>query len=612
MISRLREFALLFSRGTKLRLVFAVLGSVGVALIDVVAVACVVPLMQVLTGAPTDTGALARIDALVGHPSRSTLAIILAVVIFGAFLLRALVTIAFRWWLMGMLMRQEVETSARMLRHFLSSPYELHLRHTTSEFMLKFNDAVVNSYRLVVLGAITFLTDLVTTLAIAVTLLVVAPTASLIAVVYFAAGAFLLARFIKPRALSAGQRIVQLAVNIYVASFEPLHGIKDVKLRHSEDYFVQEYRAARLESGAASRLSTFFTELPRHVLEVMFVSGVAIMTAVVFTSQPTASALATLSLFAVGGFRLLPSLSRMMGSLNGMRVGNDAMNVVLAESRAMRAEEQTQTLSRRTPLAYEEHLRLEHVGYRYPGGDADVLTDVDLDIPFGSSLAFVGGSGAGKTTAVDVLLGLLRPSSGCLRVDGHEVTDADVWAWQSNLAMVPQDVYLSAGSLKDNIAFGDDPTTVDEEALRRAIEHAQLSDLVADLPDGVDTLLGERGSRLSGGQKQRIGIARALYRSPRLLVLDEATSALDNETERRITDTIEGLRGHLTVVVVAHRLSTIRHCDQIAFLEGGRVSALGSFDHLRAVSPAFDHLAQLATLPDAAAQMPGTPTSPQR
>ncbi len=223
-----------------------------------------------------------------------------------------------------------------------------------------------------------------------------------------------------------------------------------------------------------------------------------------------------------------------------------------------------------------------------------MLDDIDLRIPAGSTVALVGSSGAGKTTLADVLMGLHPPTAGRVAVDGVDIR-TDIVGWQRSIGMVPQDVYVLDATLRANVAFGEAPDAVNERRLSAALTRAQLDDLIAELPNGVDTIVGERGGRLSGGQRQRIGIARALYLEPSVLVLDEATSALDSETERRITDTIESLRGQMTVVVIAHRLSTVRNCDLLLYLEQGRIAASGTFESVIAESPAFARLVKLGS-----------------
>ena len=235
------------------------------------------------------------------------------------------------------------------------------------------------------------------------------------------------------------------------------------------------------------------------------------------------------------------------------------------------------------------------MSFRYPDAAEPVLNGINLYVPAGTSLALVGRSGAGKSTLVDLILGLQRPTAGLILADSIDV-GTQLKAWQAGLAMVPQDVYLLEGSIRDNVYFTPGVDDPDDARLRSAIEQASLADLIDNVPDGLETQVGDRGTRLSGGQRQRVGLARALFRSPHLLVLDEATSALDNETEHEVSQTITRLHGQITTILVAHRLSTVKHCDQVAFLEDGRVSALGTFDELRRQSPAFARLVALGSL----------------
>jgi ABC-type multidrug transport system fused ATPase/permease subunit len=228
------------------------------------------------------------------------------------------------------------------------------------------------------------------------------------------------------------------------------------------------------------------------------------------------------------------------------------------------------------PMAFRTGISLENVSYRYPTGHADALSDVSLTMPHGSSVGLVGGSGAGKSTLVDIILGLLDPSSGRVTVDGVDI-GSNVRGWQDQVGYVPQSIFLCDDTLRRNVAFGIPDGRVDEAAVRRALRAAQLEDFVAALPQGLDTTVGERGMKLSGGQRQRIGIARALYHDPQVLVLDEATSALDTETEKGVMEAVNALHGAKTLIIIAHRLTTVANCDLLYKLENGRVVQSGSF-----------------------------------
>ena len=244
---------------------------------------------------------------------------------------------------------------------------------------------------------------------------------------------------------------------------------------------------------------------------------------------------------------------------------------------------------------FRSGLVLRDVSFRYPGADVDALADVDLELSPGDTVALVGPSGAGKSTLIDVVMGLHPPTTGELLVDGRSMGELRA-AWQRGIGLVPQDIFLLDATIAENLAFGDRPEEIDRAALDEAVEMAQLGDLVAELPAGLQTVVGERGVRLSGGQRQRLGIARALYRRPRLLVLDEATSALDSVTEAKITGTLRALRGRLTIITIAHRLSTVRDADRLVLMAEGRVVDEGPFEQLRTRNASFRRLVDVAAL----------------
>ena len=334
-------------------------------------------------------------------------------------------------------------------------------------------------------------------------------------------------------------------------------------------------------------------------MEIVFVVGMALAVVIIMSTNTSGTAMSILALVMVVGVRTLPSMVRGLASLNSVKAAKPGLNMVLEDLRdaeqLWRREPPNDRPTRAERLRLRDKVFIEDVYFRYPTGTEDVLRGVSLTIPKGHSVAFVGGSGAGKTTLVDIILGLHTPTSGRVLVDDTDIQDR-LTDWQASLAMVPQDVYLFDDDLRTNIAFDQRDAEIDDARISEVVAQAELQDLVAKLPQGLLTEIGDRGSRLSGGQRQRVGIARALYRDPSLLVLDEATSALDNETEHHITRTISQLHGDITVVIVAHRLSTVRQCDQVIYLEDGMIAAQGTFDEVRAQSPRFDRLVRLGNL----------------
>ncbi|EFK96136.1 ABC-type multidrug transport system, ATP binding permease protein, partial [sediment metagenome] len=309
-------------------------------------------------------------------------------------------------------------------------------------------------------------------------------------------------------------------------------------------------------------------------------------------------AVPTLTIFAFAGYRLMPALQSLYQSMSDMRFSDAALTSLCAEIRSVphvSALEVAGGSSEGRPLKIRNGLSLEDVSYTYPEAAHPALRGLSIDIPVRSAIGLVGSTGSGKTTAIDVLLGLLRPEAGALSVDGTPLSDGDIREWQRVIGYVPQQIFLSDETIEGNIAFGVPSKSIDRAAVERAARAADLHDfIVTELPDGYDTTVGERGVRLSGGQRQRIGIARALYREPDLLILDEATSALDNLTEQSVMKAVRTLEGDKTIVLVAHRLSTVRTCDRIYMLNQGRVVASGTYDELIANSPEFRALAELA------------------
>jgi ATP-binding cassette subfamily B protein len=336
--------------------------------------------------------------------------------------------------------------------------------------------------------------------------------------------------------------------------------------------------------------NVFIAQSPRFSMEAVGMVLIAVL-AFILSRQSVgiAAALPVLAALALGAQRLLPALQQVYGAWASI-AGSHAL---LLDTLGLLDQPLPPDASspRPRPLPFEREIRLEKVRFRYTEDGPWVIEDLDLTIAKGARVGLVGGTGSGKSTTLDLLMGLLRPSSGRISIDGQVLEGSSIRAWQAGIAHVPQAIFLADTSLAANIAFGVPEGEIDRERVRRAAERAQICDFIDSMPAGFESLVGERGVRLSGGQRQRIGIARALYKEATVLVLDEATSALDNSTERSVMDAIEGLSRDLTVIMIAHRLSTVQRCETIIELENGRLIAQAPYEQLLSTSQSFRRMA---------------------
>lgn len=365
----------------------------------------------------------------------------------------------------------------------------------------------------------------------------------------------------------------------FTTAGEALGGIKAIKVLGRESAYLTRFQGPSRRFARHQATNVTVSEVPKYVIEAIGFGGViALALYLLVTREDLGRVLPLLGLYTVAGYRLLPAAQQIYSSVSRLKYGAAAVEDIHLD---LSEEESAPDVEAEAPLAPREEIRLEGVSFAYPEASTHALTDVTLSIPVGTSVGFVGTTGAGKTTAVDLLLGLLTPERGSITVDGTPVGPANRRAWQASIGYVPQDIFLTDSSVTENIALGVDAPDIDHAAVERAARVAQVHDFITDeLPEGYATTVGEKGMRLSGGQLQRIGIARALYRDPPVLLFDEATSALDTTTEAAVMKAVEALHGKKTIVIVSHRLSTVEKCDCVAVFEHGRVKAMGPYHEL--------------------------------
>lgn len=566
--------------------------SILLALMDMAGVAAMVPLTQLATGTAEGSPAIAAIEDLFGTSDPAILIPLVACVIAVLFVVKSVATIAFKWWLIGRTSRISALAATELMRRYLLAPYADHRARQMSEVYRNINDSTAQAAS-VLLAVLSLITDLLLLTGIVVVLAITAPWITLLTVVLFAAFIFGLQRALRAKQAEVGEELAEASLEAWNYLRPGLDGFREARLTSSAQQFVDGYRRARLRRANAGRLLAVIGEAPRHALEIGFILAIAGIATILFNSGTPGQAVTVLGVFAAASLRGLPTLNKVAAGIATIRANRAGMRIVSAAV----DELDHGRVHREEPgdVPYRGDITLRSVSFTYPDTEAAVLDDVSLTIAENTTVAFVGSSGAGKTTLLDLILGLLEPTSGTIECGGRSIAD-DPATWYSTLSVVPQDVFLINDTVRANVAFGVPPDQIDDDRVWEALTLAQLSDVIHHMPAQLDTLVGERGTRLSGGQRQRLGLARALYRRPSLLVLDEATSALDNETEHEITSTLAALEGDLTIIIVAHRLSTVRRAGTLLFMADGRIEAEGTFSELRERSPGFARLVSIGEL----------------
>ena len=378
--------------------------------------------------------------------------------------------------------------------------------------------------------------------------------------------------FISKKYSSAwGREGQQYKSKIYQWMNQSLGGIKEIKVLNREEDFIEHYDSYFSKYVRVLRLNRLIGVVPKYIIEMVCMTGLlaAVIFKIFFGQRELIDFVPQLAVFAVAAFRLLPSVGRINEHLSAVLYAMPSLDLIYNDLKEVE-KTYTDKQERDKTWRLQDKIEVRKVTYRYPDGDVNVIENASFMIKKGQTAAFVGTSGAGKSTIVDVLLGLLPPQYGKIYADGMNIYK-NLLTWQMEIGYIPQTIYLSDDSIRNNVAFGIKEDKIDEEAVVRALKQAQLYDFVEVLPEGLDTFVGDRGVRLSGGQRQRIGIARALYHDPEILVLDEATSALDNETESAVMEAIEKLQGQKTILIIAHRLTTIQNADVIFEVNDGKV-----------------------------------------
>jgi ATP-binding cassette subfamily C protein len=530
-----------------------------------------------------------KVMTALGADTNTKLALTAAVILLFYFLLKNLFIGTLTFLQARYVSNRQVRLASRLFNAYMHSDYTMHLQRNSAELLRNATNEAMDVIGAVLIPCLTLAMEFLTVGAIVTLLFVAEPFISLVAFVLLGGATALFVRVVRTRLIRYGQETQFYRMKMLQSVSEGLGSVKITRVLGRERHFLHAFHLDSDRFAQANRFRVLMSELPRLYLEMAAMLGLLAVAAILIAQQRSLGAIIpALSLLAVAVVRLIPSFNRISSSFTTLRFGRFSLDAVYSDLVELKTDEGTQhKVGSQRPFV--EAIRLRDVSFIYPKAASPAVRNVTLDIRRGNAVGIVGATGSGKTTLVDIILGLLRPSSGQVLIDEWDVSE-DVRAWQRHIGYVPQDVYLMDDSIRRNIAFGIAQETIDDTALRRAIDAAQLTDFIESLPEGVNTVVGERGVRLSGGQRQRIGIARALYHDPDVLVFDEATSSLDNETERFVMQAVDYLRGTRTIILIAHRMSTVRACDELFLLNEGHLVASGSFESLLKSSGRFQSL----------------------
>ena len=465
----------------------------------------------------------------------------------------------------------QMKISIRLLKTYIREPYTFHLNHNTAVLQR----SLIEDTDLFTKGIIHIM-ELIAEIAVCVTMGVflfgVSQSIAVTVLVLLLVSLLIFTNISRRFSKKLGKQCQTYKGKLFQWVNQSLGGIKELKVLNREDYFTELYQENFKKYIRGLRINRLIAVLPRYFVEAVCMSGMLLAIIIkMFWGQreDITSFIPQLATFAVAAFRLLPSVGKINEHVADILYSLPSFDLIYHDLKAI--EEEPEVKKREEmDWNFKDKISVRRVGYHYPGAEEMVIQDANFEIPKGKTVAFIGASGAGKTTIVDLMLGLLQPQYGKVYADDLNI-HKHAFVWQKEIGYIPQVIYLSDDTIRNNIAFGVEPDKIDEEALQKALRRAQLYDFVDNLPDGLDTVVGDRGVRLSGGQRQRIGIARALYHDPEVLVLDEATSALDNETESAVMEAIDNLQGTKTILIIAHRLTTIRNADMIFEVGGGKV-----------------------------------------
>ncbi|MCI8315358.1 MAG: ABC transporter ATP-binding protein [Lachnospiraceae bacterium] len=556
------------------------------AFVELLGVSAVMPLINVAMQPETidEKWYFILISKYTGITDANQMILFLAVLLIIIYILKNIYVMAMYSLQYRFVFNNQQRLSVRMMKSYMQQDYLFHVSKNVAEFQRNITSDV-NGFFTVALNVLQFLAEFSVSAVLVIFLLIQdwVSTVAIAALLFLFMGIFTV--FFRKVLVKIGEESRQANVLVTKWLFQAFSGIKEIKVANKESFFITNYDKNYKDCARVQRQQSILTYLPKPVMETVCICSLmlAMIIKIAVMKSDIVSFVTTLSVFAVAAFRMLPSFNKITGYISGMMFNKPAIDSVYRDLKEIERLMGQKTIEQKDTvnITLNKSIQFNDVSFHYSGSDKWILKDANLEIQKNTSVALIGASGAGKTTAADLILGILEPQEGTVTIDGVDIKKC-MKSWHEEIGYIPQVIYLMDDTIRANVAFGIPESEIDDTRIEKALWEAQLDQFVQALPDGLDTMIGDRGVKLSGGQRQRIGIARALYRNPNVLVLDEATSALDSDTEKEVMEAIDGLHGTRTLIVIAHRLSTIRKCDKIyevgkgGFTERDKAEVLGN------------------------------------
>ena len=601
MFLTLKKIFALLHAGDKFKLFILFLMMLMAALLEVIGIGMIPVFVSIIAAPETILNIewLIPVRAMLGIETGGDLLIYGAIFLIVVFILKNLYILFYNYIKIRFIWSRFSSIGSNLFKCYMYAPYDFHLRRNTSELLRNVTQETSMLTNHVISPFLVIAMDVVLITGIFTMLIWMEPLNTLIVFVILGGGGALFLRLLRKKIRIYGKTALNDRMKMIRSVNDGLGGFKDARVLNREKWFFQRFSNNIKSYGKSQMFNQVASMATKPVIETIAITGLLLIALLLYwQGRSVETVIPVMTLFGAATYKLMPAIQAMMKALTNLRYYIFSLDPLYDDTLELKDKAKKHKTDKagsvgkekRTKLNFSDKIRFEKTSYSYPGSEFEAVKNLTISINKGEAVGFVGPSGAGKTTLMDMLLGLLEPQNGRITVDGIDI-QSDISAWKENIGYIPQFIFLSDDTIRRNIAFGLPDNEIKEEKLQNAINAAQLNELVDSLPKGIDTIIGERGTRLSGGQRQRIGIARAIYNNPQVLIMDEATSALDNITEKFVIRAVEKLKGERTIIMIAHRLTTVRNCDRLFYMDKGRIKDSGTYDELIGKNSEFKRMA---------------------